>query len=401
MPKFLCTADIHIGRCSAVGGTPDPRHDHSALAAWGRVVDAALDGQADALLIAGDFYDSLPAQYESRRQVKASLERLKAKGIAVLAITGNHDHHALPEFARLHSDLIRLFPPDQWTDAEVAGIRIMGRSFPGEYHRDSMLRGFPPPADGKPTIGLVHADIDGQGSYGPTPADHFRTPGVLAWVVGHIHLPQSLLAGRVLYPGSPQALDWGETGRHGVRWLEVDHGTARFGDLCPLSTVHYEPLSVRLGSSDSLDECLQARSAALQQENSRLQSVQFRVALQLDAGDARPFPEAAALDDDWYAVCSRTVVPTMNLEEEARQSDAKGQAARLLLGLDGQGEPAWKTSVDRLVQRVHQQMSAERHSQKLPPTESVQVLRQATVADASQAIRRALERVLMADEGAS
>jgi DNA repair exonuclease SbcCD nuclease subunit len=374
--------------------------DHGALAAWERIVLMAIDGKADAILLAGDFYDSLPAQYESRRRVKASLEKLKARQIPVLAVAGNHDYDALPDFARSHPDLIHLFPSATWGENEVKGIRIIGRSFAGAYHRDSMLRDFQPPVDGRPTLGLVHADIDGTGNYGPTPLADFTMAGVSAWLVGHVHMGGSFSDGKVVYPGSPQALDWGECGPHGVRWLEIgENGRATFDEICPISTVRYEHVSIALTQQDSLDEKLRGLSETAAKESDQLSSLQFRVDLRLDPGDNRSFPDRADIDDDWYEICSKSIVPRMNLEDEAKQSDARGQAARLLLGLDGKGDMAWREKAICLVDQLCQNMTRERSGLRLPPIESLEVLRLTTTDDARRAVRRMLERILTAEGG--
>lgn len=393
MVRFLCTADLHIGRQSSVG-TDGANDVYGALAAWERIAEMAVAEEADAVLIAGDFYDSVPAQYESRKRVKASLEKLRARGIVTVAVAGNHDHHALLDFASLHRDLIHVFPSGQWDEFMVKGVRVLGQSFPREYHRDSMLRGFHSPNGAMHTVGLVHADIGGQGDYGPTPIDDFAKSGVSAWVVGHVHAPQRFLDGQVVYPGSPQALDWGETGEHGVCWLEIGDERTRFGDLIPVSNARYQDVEVQLAPNQSLDEALLAKRFELEAGNSIL-SMQFRVRLRLEAQDGRQFPSSAPLENDWYEVCSISRAREVNLEVEAQQSDAKGQAARLLLGLDGKGKPEWQDRASRLVRQLRNQMSNERGKLRLPQSETFRVLCQSDPIDAVQSLRQMLERILM------
>ena len=400
MAKFLCTADVHIGRSSSMGGGVDSAA-HQALTVWERIVDMAIAEGADAILLAGDFYDSVSAQYESRNHIRSSLEKLKDAGIPLVAVAGNHDCDALPDFARTYPDLIHLFPSETWTETTVAGIRIVGRSFARPTHRESMLRDFHGPGDGRPTIGLIPADINGVGGYGPTPLTDFRLSGVPAWVVGHIHMTREFLDGTVAYPGSPQALDWGETGPHGVRWLEVSPtGAASFSPVCPLSTVYYQYETVELSPGESLDERLRRLSEALTAANDHLKSVQFRVDLRVSSDDDHPFPGEAELDNDWYEVVSRVVVPAVNLKEEAKQSDAKGQAARLLLGMAGVGDPEWGQTVSDMTRQVYQRMCQERNALRLPPVESLEVLAKGAPDGARTAVRRMLERILTADGGA-
>ncbi len=404
--RILCTADIHIGRCSSLAQnlTGQIIEDFSGLRAWERLVDVAIGEQTDAVVIAGDFYDSLPAQYETRPRVKKAFERLRNKGIPALAVAGNHDHSALRAFADSHKGLLHLFPESRWEAHAIGGIRFVGRSFARESERESLLGNFDLPPAGI-TIGLIHADINARSIYSPTPVELFRGKGVAGWVVGHVHAPRRFENETVVYPGSPQALDWGETGPHGYCWLEIKNGQVQFLPVSPLSTVEYHPVEIELLPGERLEDKLSelARQRRLQQGG--LLSIQFRVAMRL-CGGANPFdlPETGvdvALDgSDWYRLDSAVVVPHLDLKAEANQKDARGQAARLLLGLNNSGDPTWQRSALELVERVDAEMKAERNKLDLPAREDVEFLRQGKPDEARQAVRRMLERILTVEGGA-
>ena len=85
--KFLHTADWHVGKTLK-------RHDRleEQRAVLGEIVRIAEEHQVDAVLIAGDVYDSVAPSAQAQRLVVHALLRLRQTGAEVIAIAGNHDH---------------------------------------------------------------------------------------------------------------------------------------------------------------------------------------------------------------------------------------------------------------------------------------------------------------------
>lgn len=397
--RILCTADVHIGRSSSADG--EIVGEVSALAAWERIVEAAIQGKAAAIVIAGDLFDGLAAQYATRPRVAFAFERLRDHGILALAVAGNHDHSALPNFARSHPELIHVFPAERWGERRIGSVRIVGRSFSREFERESLLRDFDLGASDALTIGLVHADVDALSSYCPTPIRDFYGRGVAAWIVGHVHLPRVFDGDTpVAYPGSPQALDWGETGPHGFRWLSIENDRATFSDIIHVSTARYNFETIELGPDDFLEDKITSLSQRCREEQPGLESVQFRVHVRLCRGANAECPlGAVAIGADGYTVCSKVSIPDIDLALEAGQLDARGQAARLLLGLRGEGESKWLRDSQTLVSQVEASMKEERRRLNLPQEEDTASLRFGELQEARSAVQRALEQVLMPVDG--
>jgi hypothetical protein len=129
-------------------------------------------------------------------------------------------------------------------------LHVDGWSFPqGEVHT-SPLATYAPGGEGT-VLGLLHADLDSPRSrYAPISRAELRSPGVSLWLLGHIHAPRLLEeagCAPVLYPGSPQAMDPGEEGGHGVWIAELGGGAAPRCRLVPLSSVRYETVEVDVG----------------------------------------------------------------------------------------------------------------------------------------------------------
>ncbi len=84
--KFLHIADLHLGKVlNDVSFLPDQQH------VLDQVVAIARDERADAVLIAGDVYQKASPPSEAMALFDQFVSRLKALGVHVFVISGNHD----------------------------------------------------------------------------------------------------------------------------------------------------------------------------------------------------------------------------------------------------------------------------------------------------------------------
>jgi len=102
---------------------------------------------------------------------------------------------------------------------------------------------------------LVHGDLDAAGSRdAPLDGNRLAAKPVAGWLLGHIHAPRLLNEpGRpwVLYPGSPQGLDPGEEGVHGVWIADVLPTTIACPVEVPISTVRHERIVINVGGVEN------------------------------------------------------------------------------------------------------------------------------------------------------
>jgi DNA repair exonuclease SbcCD nuclease subunit len=384
--KILCTGDLHLGRRSSRLPQHLDGRAHSAAGGWARIVDLALAEAVDVVVLSGDLVDRDNRFYEAVGPLEAGLRRLAAAGITTVAVAGNHDFDVLPRLADT-------FAPDtsasdtSGSDPASAPFRLLGRggvwerttirrgewvlhldgwSFPAQYVRESPLAAYdlPVPDDG-PVLGLLHADLEQPGSpYAPVLLPELRARPVDFWLLGHVHAP-ALHEGPglapVLYPGSPQALDPGETGAHGVWLLELTAGRRFEARLIPLSTVRYDEVVVDLTDAGDLGEVdarviegVRAHAATLEGGDAlRCVSCRLRVVgrTPVHRGLAGHL-EALALDLELpaggatggaTAVVEKVEVathPARDLAELARGKDPVAVLARLLISLEADSAQA-------------------------------------------------------------
>ncbi len=361
--KILCCGDVHIGRRSARLPDHVDGREASSAACWMRIVELAVAERVDVVALSGDVVDQANRYYEATGPLEAGLRRLADADIVTIAVAGNHDHDVFPRLAdELGGKRFHLLGRDgRWERVTLrrggAALHVVGWSFPAARVRESPMAtfGLRPTGDDVPVLGLLHADLDQPGSdYAPVTLAELRAAPVDFWLLGHIHAPrlrEEPGAAPVLYPGSPQALDPGEPGGHGVWIVEVGPGRSFSARMVPLSTVRYDAVEVDVDGVAEPEELDRRVTAALRAHfadvaagddalrylccrlrvvgrtplhrsiASRLEAL--RADLELSAGPVTGFVDRVEVDTR----------PARELAELARGDDPVGLLARLLIEL--------------------------------------------------------------------
>ncbi len=361
--KILCTGDLHIGRRSSQLPPDAVVAESSAAAAWERIVRLALAEEVDVVAMTGDIIDRANRFYEAIGALESGLRTLSGAGIEVVLVSGNHDHDILPlALESLDAPGIHLLGQGgEWErrTIERRGTRLHldGWSFPAAWHEESPLASYALPADGTPTLALLHADLDQPRSvYAPVARAELRRHADVLFLLGHVHGSLHINepgGARAVYPGSPQALDPGEGGAHGVYLLELISGgfEARF---VPTSTVRYETLVVEVAGLETRNEVNVAIARAAREllvetaaHHPALRELRCRVRLtgesplHSELGDSLA-REAAGLEHSHGAargsVARVDVVtsPPRDLRELAGGAGAAAVLAKLLLELESE-----------------------------------------------------------------
>ena len=87
--RFLHTADWHVGK--TLKGRSRLDEQEQVLR---EIVGIARAHEVDAVLVAGDLYDTAAPSAEAQKLVNRTLLGLARDGVEVIAIAGNHDHAA-------------------------------------------------------------------------------------------------------------------------------------------------------------------------------------------------------------------------------------------------------------------------------------------------------------------
>lgn len=362
--KILCSGDLHLGRRSSRLPDGADAREHSAAAAWNALVELALDHRVDLVALSGDVVDRENRYFEAFGPLERGVRRLAAAHVPVVAVAGNHDFDVLPKLAPSLGKSFRLLGAGgRWEGLTIPrdgrpALHVVGWSFPAEHVPASPLGALPAlPSDGAPVLGLLHADLDQPGSrYAPVGSAELRAAPASLWLLGHVHVPrlhERPGAAPLLYPGSPQALDPGETGPHGAWLVELAPGRAPEVRHVPLSTVRYDAVEVDVtgvAEWDELDrrvaEGVRAHVQRVAEEGcGPLRHLCCRVRVTgrtpLHRGvEARLRERLPGLDPEHGEVrgyverVEAATRPAVELDELARGGDAPGVLARFVLALD-------------------------------------------------------------------
>jgi DNA repair protein SbcD/Mre11 len=136
--RFLHTADWHIGRPFAVSRLAEQE------AVLAEILDIASANRVDCVLVCGDIFDSRVPSAEAERAVFTFFAELVKRGMAAIAIAGNHDHPKRLDALRGLLDPLRIFirtepaPPEQGGIVEFAAggevARIAALPYVSERH---------------------------------------------------------------------------------------------------------------------------------------------------------------------------------------------------------------------------------------------------------------------------
>jgi DNA repair exonuclease SbcCD nuclease subunit len=343
-----------------------PREELRAANAWNRIVDLAIEEGVAAVCLSGDIIDQDNKFWEAVGSVEQGISRLANANIRTFVVAGNHDHDVLTRLANQlpgeHFTLLGrggIWERVTFDRGAEGRLYIDGWSFPASRMHTSPLDGYNLPADhAVPTLGMVHGDLDVLNTpYARLDLRRLQSLPPAGWLLGHVHASKLIHADGapwVLYPGSPQALDPGETGIHGPWMVNVASGALGLPEQRPLSNVCYSCCQIDLsGTANETDvegAVLNGIRDEIQRIVSTLGSPPAAISLRLRligstpaASVVRPMAQQVVEDLSMSiadaTVCIDTIdvetVPAVDLVEHAKSKSATGVLARLLLELDG------------------------------------------------------------------
>lgn len=262
--RFIHAADLHLDSPFVGIKAVAPDNVASALrdatfCAYENIIDLCIDEGVDALLIAGDVYDSADRSLRAQLKFVEGLKRLDEAGIRSFVCHGNHDPldgwearleypASCTRFGR-EAGAIPVFVDDPRRGV-VHGISYAT----GDVSDNLALR----LGEGDPdafSIGLVHANVDSDtvhANYAPCSLDDLVRSGMDYWAIGHVHTRQVLSerSPAVVYPGNPQGRHPNEPGARGVYLVEVDDDGDVHLDFRSVDTVRWERTVMDISEMD-------------------------------------------------------------------------------------------------------------------------------------------------------
>ena len=263
--RFAHTADLHLDspfkglRADAPGRVADALYA-ATFKAWDNIVDLCIAKRVDALLVAGDIYDSADRSPRAQLRFVEGLRKLDEAGTRSFVCHGNHDPLDGWEARLDYPPSCKRFGPE-WESSPVfrddpSRAVVYGVSYPTRKVTDNLALRIPPVTPGPFSIGLLHANVGGQAEhepYAPCSLADLEQADIDYWALGHVHRHQVLRerGPAVAYPGNPQGRQPNERGARGLYLVEVDDGGSIHLEFQPVDLVRWELLPVDIGDFET------------------------------------------------------------------------------------------------------------------------------------------------------
>ncbi len=242
MAKILCTSDIHLDSPFAELSSEEQKIRRESLRnIFSKIIDIANEENVDALLIAGDIFDSNSVRPETIDSFFRNLCRAK---MHVFITPGNHDPYTAesPYQSLTFPENVHIFKESKLTSFELpeCNLRIYGAAHTSAWFNDRIMENFKVCDDGFVNIVMLHSELNCTDKYCPVSVEEIAVCGADYVTVGHIHIPTEIRkAGNTYYAycGCPECRNFKDGKDSGIYIGEVNSGSVnlthrRISDYC-------------------------------------------------------------------------------------------------------------------------------------------------------------------------
>ncbi|MEJ7784896.1 MAG: exonuclease SbcCD subunit D [Solirubrobacteraceae bacterium] len=309
--KIIHLADTHLG-FRQFSGKLDPdrklnQRECDVYAVWHRSIDIAIERNVDAVIHAGDLFDSARPSPRALSEAIDGFAKLRDAGIPVVAIAGNHSTPRFRSGGSVFEVLERFGVQAAWREphtfkiGDVAFHAVPHESQAAQLQDD--IRALTPDASASANVLMLHAGLDAVPApgYGEVNAISLGAEVLVDApfdyiAMGHLHRFQAPQV-NAIYPGSIERLDFGDVvGDKTV--LEIDlslpAGATGFVTRHPLAT---RPLIDRIVTCNGFDQAAVVGGVQQALEGEALDGAVVRVRLEELGRDVWGALDFGRLDD--------------------------------------------------------------------------------------------------------
>ena len=267
--RFIHCADLHLGTpLGDVAGQQahwDTILRDATKKAFVQIADLAIEKHVDAVIIAGDVYNSADHSLAAQLDFAKELYRLANVGIRTYIAHGNHDpmqawRAEVPLPPTVHvfrSDRVEGIP--LLINGEHAAT-IYGRSYAQRHVDEHWVRDYQREENVPYAIGVLHTQgpqAAGE-QYVPCTREELRESKMDYWALGHVHTQEILSTEPyVVYPGNPQGLDRTETGPRGCYLVEVGNFGTTMLEFYETDAVRRENWQISIDEFEDIEQLVQ------------------------------------------------------------------------------------------------------------------------------------------------
>ena len=267
MIRFLHISDVHINKSFA---TKDEvlRHklQRAVIKSFQNAVAYCISSGLDALMIAGDLFDSGHVSLKDGEIVRDAFEQLNKHDIKVFYASGNHDYtHYDSKIRQLNfpENVVTFFNdhPEVYDlmDKEQNIYKVVGCGHMVQHENRNLIEQFP---TGN-YIGLAHAMVQSsltkgdEGDYLPSTIETISSKGYHYFGLGHIHQNGFIDKHETIYyAGALQGLNSNETGLKGGNLVTIKDKMIDV-KFVPLCSVIFDKITVDVTDVLTLEKLLE------------------------------------------------------------------------------------------------------------------------------------------------
>lgn len=329
--KIIHCSDLHLDSALRTHLTPEKARERSAelCVAFGRMVRFAVREHVDAVLIAGDLFDSVHVSGRTADEVIEQIRR--APDITFFYIRGNHDTRMSSfECRKLPENLVTFGA--QWESHRCGDVVITAIEPEGSgwltFYEDLKLN----PQD--LNIVMLHGQISTQPGIEQIALPLLRGKQIHYLALGHIHAYQKTpldLDGAYCYCGCLEGRGFDECGEKGFVLLETGGGRIQ-SRFVPFAARHLHEIPVYLTGGETVTEILHLMEAAAG-EIAREDLVKFVLKgdYTLQTQKDPLFWQKALAERFWFVKIEDQSRLRLDREDYAHDASLKGEFVRLVL----------------------------------------------------------------------
>lgn len=270
--RFIHCSDLHIdspfkGLIRTAPSIEDALRAATEKA-WLNIVDLAVREKVDAVLVAGDIFDSADRSLRAQFKFREGLRLLDAAGIPAFIACGNHD--PLESWARtlelpanvkvFHADTVQCFPviKDGRAVAQIYGI-----SFPVRDVFDNLALRFSREARDGFAVGVLHANVGGNrehDNHASCSVSDLRDAGMDYWALGHIHKREVIAPAHpaIVYCGNSQSRHFKEAEPKGCCLVTLREQAEPDIRFVPADSVRFLNVDIEIEGAPGPDAIIEA-----------------------------------------------------------------------------------------------------------------------------------------------
>lgn len=325
--RFLHAADVHLDSplhgLSRYEGLPVEEIRSATRAAFDNLVQCAIDGSVDFVVIAGDLFDGDWRDMGTGLYFAKAMGRLDQAGIPAFLLAGNHDAASVISRSVPWPPNVRLFEarrPETHRLPDIS-VAVHGQSFATQAVTENLVLAYPQGEAHTFNIGLLHTALagrQGHADYAPCSVDDLRSRGYDYWALGHVHEFEIVSTEPyVVFPGNVQGRTIRETGAKGAVIVDIADGEVVSVERVELDVIRWERLDVDCTGARlaEIGDLLRSALVGLHGANASGRPLIARVTLTGETADAGAVRDGSAtLRDDVRAIAS-SISPDLFVEK--------------------------------------------------------------------------------------